>query len=356
MKTLMIISAALVLALSCVKTEPALQDSQTRIVFSEPVMGVSAKSPIDGDYPTSGVFRVWGFFSLNKDVIPVDGQYGIGYIDGALCRKEGDVWVPYYSYTDENEQTRTGYYYWKAGAGYMTFHALSPSTVTGVTHNWQTGFSIKDYTIADTPPEDEDLLFSSYTSPSACNAAGVDITFHHALSKVHFIVREAADYSGDQLIKVKKLELLDVYRKADFAENRPTGSLESAYTGAAAAWTMDTSSEHDYVLYNGDPVTLTWNAGAAVDAPLGISARLFLPQSLDHGADGNGKVAVRVTYTLGTSDTELTVSGTLSGAGSITQWVRGHSYTYVVLVGKHKITFSPEVEDWTEDEGWILVR
>ena len=119
---------------------------------------------------------------------------------------------------------------------------------------------------------------------------------------------------------------------------------------------MDKSSEHKYTLYNGNPVTLTWSAGAAVDAPLGITARLFLPQSLDHGSDGNGKVAVRVTYTVGASDTELTVSGTLSGAGSINAWERGHSYTYVVLVGKHKVTFSPEVENWTDGEGWIIVR
>ena len=307
----MLISILSLLSLSCVQKDSLLSraDSPERILFNPPLVGGNTKTIVKGTkYPTTESFTVWGFFSLHANDAPIPGPNGINYIDGAECVHEGtepnDYWVP--SYPDADGSGNPGYYYWKDGVGYMTFHALSPRSVVH-THDWQTGFSIGNYTVGT-----EDVMYSHYlqaqrsdynsSDPYDDSAGdtgpykGVDISFHHALSVVKFGVKEAGDYA----ITVKKVELLSVYQTADFAENRASGALNTY--SATPEWTPHTDSEHTYTLYEDNVGTpLTWVNDQGVVAPL-EDELLVIPQNLDHSADGNGKVAVRLSFSRGGND------------------------------------------------------
>ena len=271
MKKALFISALVILALSCAQKEQPLptKDSPEKIVFNPPLVGGNTKAIITGTtYPDTLNFTVWGFFSVNADDVGIPGPNGINYIDDAECIHEGtppnDYWVPFYP--DADGSGNPGYYYWKDGVGYMTFHALSPRGITH-THDWQTGFSIPDYTVGT-----DDVMYSHYhqaqrgnysstfpyddTAGNTGSYNGVDISFHHALAVVKFGIKKAGDYD----LTVKKVELLSVYQTADFAENRAPGALNTY--SATPTWTPHTNTEHTYTLYESNEGTaLTWDNG-----------------------------------------------------------------------------------------------
>lgn len=360
MKLKALIPVIALLTLSCARIQPVEpEDSSSRIVFNRPFMGSRTRAIITGSsYPTTLNFRVWGYYSLTPDINPanpvITGVFsGIEYIAGRECVREDTYWVPTYTASDGNP----GYYYWKSGGGYMTFHAMSPASVIPG-HSWETGFSLDSYTV-EASGDFTDLLYSHYTTPRQkseySEGDGVDIVFHHMLAAVKFIVRESSDFKdggGNPSIKVKKLELMDAYRTGSFEENRADGLLSAAYS-AAPEWTPDVESQHNYTLYQDAVGTaLTWNSSLDKGNDIILADPvLVLPQPLDHSADGKGKVAVRITYRVSGESEDRTVSGTLSGlldsgSNSILTWDMGKRYTYAVLVGKHKISFSPGVEDW----------
>jgi len=366
--------ALLLLPAACTRNEAGEQPRQL-IRFNDPVVGTRVKAgAIDGTTysPSEGPFRVWGYFSDEADVNPASaGKHGVEYISGALCSYSDPYWIPSYTYKDANGTDQTGYYYWRAEAGYLTFHALSPASVAStVEHSWDGGFSLPGYSVEESVAEQRDLLYSDYKCATRGDYnpyTSVDIKFNHALSAVRFRFREYQNYT--ETIKITKVEVLGAYKTGDFQENRASGALNSY--SSAPAWSGQTA-ETDFTLYNANVASsaaLSWDGDpgeAVITDPLG-GTLLIVPQVLDHSGEGLGKVSVRVTFTIDDGAHYITVSAALPGlkgrdpsdtVAEVNSWEPGKRYTYVVTIGLNKIVFDPTVEDWTwkpEDDIFVMI-
>ncbi|MBQ9185053.1 MAG: fimbrillin family protein [Bacteroidales bacterium] len=361
-----------VVAASCSKNEVTTPDRRVPVFFNPPVIGQATKGYIEStEYPTTAEFHIWGYFTDAADVNPASaGDHGQEYLAGERCtymQIDGagpKYWLPHYTYDTD----KTGYYYWKSGIGYITFQALSPYGLSGVSHDWVTGLAIDDFTIDETVASQKDILYTNYTSPqrnpydeTAGDLGpdkGVDICFKHALSAVRFQFRELKDYATEEssTIKIKKIELLNAYSNADFAENRATSALNTY--SSSPAWT-NINSEHDYVIYeNATGVTLTWVAGEAVITDVLGNVFMSIPQNLDHSSEGLRQVSVRITYTINDGENNTvaaSLAGLKAGITPIDSWEMGKRYTYVITVGLNKILFDPVITDWlTTADNYIM--
>lgn len=378
---------------ACTRTEKPDETSYGMpVCFNTPVIGALSKAPVDGvEYPTDRPFKVWGYFS---DALTVDpsapGTHGQEYIPGAQCSyRQIDgagpyYWLPFYTY---DEGTETGYYYWKAGIGYMTFQALSPYDTPGVSQSWESGISVADFEVNSAVASQTDLLFTDYVSAQRSQYSsafpyeetetdygpdyqGVDICFKHALASVRFRFKELQKYeTGDaDAITIVKIELLNAFQQGCFDQNRLGGTL-SPFT-SAPAWTGQ-NTEHNFVLYEkasaSEGYKLRWDDGAGeaiLSEQLGATF-LSIPQELDHSSQGLRQVSIRVTYTRdGNMAHTNTVAASLAGqmfhpvsdpAVVIDAWEMGIRYTYNVTVGLNKILFDPDMTNWTNQADDFII-
>lgn len=349
-----LIYVALLLALvSCAKTEWGKALSNHPICFRQPVIETPVKGMITGtSYPEALSFDAWGYYSSKADVDPASaGVNGIEYFADAPCTRQDTRWVPTYTYTVGNTST-PGYYYWYKDMGYMTFQALSPHHETNneawLSHSWSTGFQFTGYSVADTPGSQEDLMYTHFTVPTQRSSApndGVDLVFHHALSAIKFRFM-IASVGLDNRVVITAVRIAHAYKTGDFAENKTPGALNAAYA-ATPRWSNQ-QTEHTYTVFSGSQ-TLTAVETGDLGNPL-----LAIPQDLNHG---DQQVSVEIDYTLDSTDKTVTATlyGLKSGETPVNSWEIGKCYTYTVTMGLEKITFTPNLDNWSSGENWLPI-
>lgn len=371
MKKFLFLAALTSVALaSCVSDESPAIDStpgDKPITFNSPIIygmtrAVSGEQPsesIGGSYYYSKDerFRVYAQWTQDKLTSWASGKKYMNNVETTYQTEttSNGSWMP------------TTAYYWPKN-GYLRFSAYSPSDVSSngtLTFEGATGLKIADYT---TPAEGAqyDFMYSDRTDykqgPSSGTGfyEGVDITFHHALSSIKFLVKTLDTYTGTTII-LKSVKVLNPYNKATF-EEKVTDDI--TYVSAPEWNTYSDRKTAGYVLSASDQVV------TATEAPVNGTQNplLLIPQDLK-GATIDNSVKIQVNYSITSSggdeiDQQYTLNladtdgngtadyqqGTEGGGSSynIVEWEKGKRYIYTIVIGLDKIYFNPKVYPWTD--------
>lgn len=350
-KTLLMMAvAAGAMLTGCVKNETANGGgvSGSKISFEAPaVTGITRAALVPGEmvnpYDQGEHFSVYALYFA-------DGTYtnfnaGTLYMDNVetAYNTGGQYW--------DSESVPGGQAYYWPKKGSLTFAAYSPSgAAEDCSVAWgAAGFTFTNFTVQNNPAAHYDLLFSeraynktqSETS-STTYKGGVDITFKHALSSVVFKTKLGDTYEG-HTITLKNITLKNTFTTGTF--NQGLVDENNAVT-TAAAWTgQDTENKAGYVAFNGAAEITTTDAVE----PTGAKRLIVLPQKLAH--DGANHVTINVTYSVDSDGLEYDDTKTIDitqGYG-LTEFEIGKRYTFTLIFGLDKITFSPEVDEWEDD-------
>lgn len=339
-----IASAALV---SCTKNELAPSATeQQEISFAAPVVGVQTKAPVYGAIGTSyhdeEAFRVWSIWSKTT----IDAWEGKEYFSNVPATFDSEL----YGWTLSPK------YYWPA-EGYLSFVALSPSTVATADYSEDYGFTISTWSQGDSETEITDLMYSTPTfSRSKQNYTiidtehnnakdddtdatyiynGVDIQFKHALSYITFKVKTTSKYETTYF-KLNSITLSSVYTTGKFVQKDTD------------PWTEDTdASTASYIAYsNADGLPFD-EAEVAATSPNGQEL-ILLPQALK-----KEQQQLTVKYHISTDGTnwiEQNQTVDLFVEDGIEEWKMGKKYIYTLSIGLQEILLDPGVSEWIYDE------
>lgn len=306
---------------ACTKSE-VKYEGETEIAFS-PVASVATKAnvmhAIDGTvYPAAETFKVWGYWQLlgagNDNAAFTDATT---YIDAKQFAKavDGTLW-----------RGAAKPYYWPK-TGSMVFACLSPddAPVTNLTHDVETDNFRFDFAGTANTAETVDIMWSnttnSYTEETA--AAGVPVTFNHALSWITFKVKGDAVTSNGGFV-INSLVMDQLYTGGTFTSNNKTWSSQKNPVAIN--------------VFTGSPRNLTTDYAVLEDVTAGT---LVLPQ--DYLLNKNYTATIKFTNTLGDTNINETVTLDL-GRG----WEIGKHYTYYITFTATEILIAPEVTDWEE--------
>lgn len=350
-KTLLMMAvAAGAMLTGCVKNETANGGavSGSKISFEAPaVTGITRTALVPGEmvnpYDQGEHFSVYALYFADGTYTNFDA--GTLYMDNVetAYNAGGQYW--------DSESVPGGQAYYWPKKGSLTFAAYSPSgAANDCTVAWgAAGFTFTDFTVQDDPADHYDLMFSerSYDrvqSTGGTTYNGVDINFKHALSSVVFKLKLAEVYDG-HTITVTSIKLQNAYTKGDF--NQQLEDTNNAPTTEAAAW-MGQNTE-----YADGYEAVTAAAGEVVGStdatPLtNPNPIIVLPQQLTH--DPN-HVQIAVAYTIHNGTAEVNYNETIDITDvkyNLTEFEIGKRYTFTLIFGLDKITFSPEVAEWED--------
>lgn len=269
-------------------------------------------------------------------------------------------------------------YFWPAGKS-VTFAATSPADLEQTVNRTYgaEGLTIENFKVPANAANHFDLMFSkralNQTSANMNHAAsyysGVPIQFQHALSSIHFSLKN--DTSSE--VVLKKISLIGVHDTGTFKENIDDEGLgyvrgtnvNPEWEIAAGATLLD--EDHPYIAFDGmgdgEGVTFPTNARYISDI-IGTSntmgdnhVLLVMPQELTNNAK------LIVDYTVDNTPATKTVilnsaptltAGTENYSGQhIEEWVMGTRYTYRLYysaesASQDKIYFAPASDGWQD--------
>ena len=280
---------------------------------------------VDGTtYPSEELFDVYAYW---KDV-----PAGETFTDGVLYLRDEDNERSGAAFVNKNGEYWGGVkmYFWPK-VGSLRFAAYSPSHLD-VAHS-QLGdvYSISDYYQPAETDKTWDFLVAP-TSPSysmMTEADKVVVDFKHALSWITLKVLAKDSYAA-QAFEIKKVTILQVNTKADFAASMTDGIQYEEWTNQRDL--------KDIVVFDGSQkVTQT-----LTDIETNARGTIVIPQPttkvkidfVQHGING--------TTTL--PNLSLTLDLDLQPQG--TPWVPGKHYNYKLIFSVDEILIKPTVSDW----------
>lgn len=273
-------------------------------------------------------------------------------------------------------------YFWPAGKA-VSFAAVSPADLEQGT-GWNgtsygpTGLTIENFKVPNNPDNHFDLMFSkralnqtaSGMNHGASYYSGVPIQFQHALSSIHFSLRN----DTDSKVVLKKISLYGVHDTGTFNENinedkglgyERGGNVNPEWTIASGASLLD--EEAAYIAFDGmedsEGVEFPVNAQYITNLignnkTMGENhVLLVMPQVLTNDAKlivdytVNGNAAQKIV-SLNAAPTLMKGSDSYSGE-FINEWVMGTRYTYrlyysAASASQDKIYFAPSSDGWQD--------
>lgn len=364
-KLLFFVTMASVTLASCVKNEVESPQTQgVKIGFASPVLysNVDTKAVVYGEigshkyegtetvysYPREEKFRIFAV-EHSGNLTQWDAAEETVFNDTAIeWIKSLDAWAP--------RQTDGGYYYWPDNMK-LSFAAMSPAILDvdgAVTDYSSTGLKVTNFTVADKPEKQYDLLYSERSANKtaadmvdngAAYYGGIPIYFKHALASIHFSLKTDAT----ETVTLKSIVLKNAFNKGTFEENI-TDETTNPIT-RAPKWTVASdSAKKDYTSFSGVvefPLNSQYVSALSANIPGNTSHPLLLmPQTI-----GND-VVVDVTYEVGGQIKTRTVQlNQYPVSQPVIKWEVGTKYTYRLVYSKEAqkddiIYFAPETKEW----------
>lgn len=346
-KTLFLAIAVSAVITGCVRNETTNGNvvSDSKISFEAPAIagitrGANVAGEISSPYPTTENFSVYARYFAGNYTTFAEGTSYMENIKTAYDNA-GNYW--------DSEAAGGQAYYWPKN-GTLTFAAYSPSGAAEdcTTVAWgANGFSFTDFSVKADPAKHYDLMFSerSYNRNASTGGTtynGVDITFKHALSSVVYKVKASAEYKG-HTITVTSIKLVNTFQTGTFNQN--LADANDAMTTDAAAWSGQSNENADGY----EAVTQNQALTSTATALTNQNPIIVLPQLLAHAGGNNVKIEVAYTINNGLATVEQSSTVDISDGYNITEFEMGKRYTFNLSFGLDKITFSPEVDDWVDE-------
>lgn len=373
------------------------KDEKVKIAFEKPVMYDNAESraitgELEGKYPSTESFIIFATQYNAADGYNgwvIDGEGEVGFNGHTISFDPIlDAWAP---------KNGDEYYYWEQGKE-MAFAACSPADILNSKATYGgTGLKITDYEVSDDADAQYDILFSQrlydqdsenldYTSES--NYSGIQLTFQHALSSIHFSLFNQTTTK----VVLKSIVLTGVNNEGTFNENIEEKNGENYNeiydrdVNVNPEWTL-TGTSTSYTAYS-----TSFGETIATDEPL------YFPETPRHIAEyiadlqeveGNQSntygtsvpllmlpqpltdVEAEIKYYIETEEDEegnpvkkyelKTKSLSLNNlkdtsSNTIAEWEMGHRYVYRLYyspgseIADQKIFFGPNLENWADTE------
>lgn len=346
-------------------------EDDTDNVIEYNAVAARSTTKVDGSvYPTDLPFISFAFNYDSQynwaDVKETLDAESATYIKGAeiIYDEDGDnIYLP-------GSWHSTKIYFWPK-TDKLAFFSYSPASFTdGLTCTPATGIKVTGYDVDSNPNTDfmvadlqADLEKQTVNSP-------VPTVFRHKLCKVYFTVISYKynqlgeylpyDYAGghteanledkDYLITLKKIEIKNIYNKADYnGINTPYDNT----TSVTDSWTP-VGNKKNYVMFDGsmqvdDEKSLVLST---------VLNKYFMPQVF--GDDAKLVVSYTVkhgeTVTPVEKDFVLSTLGKTSSTDYIDKWQMNKIYTYNLRfdLGSDVITWAPEIFDWEDVDAGIV--
>lgn len=276
------------------------------------------------------------------------------------CQSQGSLLAG--KFTDnfmQNEvltKTSTGWTYanprfWPMNANdRISFVANYPSNVHPQIAD---GVCSYDFQVNDNPAAQQEFLWSTITDahrsdrngthqngileqPASAPITDVVLHFRHALSKVNFSAKAAANYGG-ATITVTGIEVRNLYNAGTYSLTAELGK---------GNWVNSGTQDHHYTVLTGgtDLAINTYykNFGSSL---------LTVPQSLSTATDKPSTVTIRYTVSYQNPSKVIEEERTFNLATSaITAWEQDKIYNYRFNIALDMITFDATIGDWSNSE------
>ena len=402
-KSLVLMAMAGVALAGCVNdvADVAQSKEKQKITFGTPLSysngsRANVAGEINNPYPIKESFTIYATEYLRGSYAGW-GQKATGFDgDPAVYDSNVDGWAP--------KENGTNYYYWTDGYD-MAFAACSPHDLEegyGEKTYGADGLTITDFMVQENSKEQYDLMFSqrvydknaSHLNKVEGDYSGIQLTFQHALSSIHFSILNETLLASDETqhvdVKLKSVTISNVYNKGTFKENiteKTDGNYNKTYnkgTGGNVApeWTIedeDSKNSQPYVAYQSGSSDLYFpsvqqyisnyidklkeqNASANYGEAIPL---LLLPQDLPNEACINVKYEVENSSAEGGFEEKnktIKIKDIVDAHENplTPTWEIGTRYTYRLVytteVAKaNRIYFAPTVEDWA-DGGIVVVH
>ena len=333
MKKIFISLLAIAALASCAKTEDVFTEGESEIMLS-PVAALQTKAnhlgAIDGiKYPTEENFDVYAYWKN----VPAGQEFTDGSLFLQSLTEGGAEFTNRGAYWGGVDK-----YYWPKN-GSLRFAAYSPAHLTVAHEQVNDVYSISYEQPSETAKTWDFLVAPTSPSYSMMTATEkVAIEFQHALSWLTLKV-VAKDADAAMAFDIKKVTILDVNTKADFAASMTDGIQYEEWSNQ--------NTTADYVVFEGSQApTVT-----PTDIETTAAGTIVIPQNTT-------KVRIEFDqYGLnGTADTPgMVVDLDLVLDTDNTPWEPGKHYIYNLIFGLDEILINPSVADWTDVEVGELV-
>jgi hypothetical protein len=326
-KVFMFAAMASVLMASCSKNE----DSPVATKSDTNEMGITAKALSDVVI-TRGL--VSSFLANDQVAVFVNGT---GYTPVVAKYSKVDDSSPWAFPTDAATKiylsNETAKVYGFCPAGAVATLANDGSSTIAVSVPAADGFnaSAQDdymYATAATPDAGVTYPLAIATNATATDGHKVDLVFHHALSKLSFVVNRGATYTGTGALSEVKLESTDALAPFNVTDVANAGTMKVAdgtFTFATTAAMLDFTGTAIIINPLTDPAS-TVHTTEQIVAPKLSTANITLSLKID------GKV----------------MSVTLP-ATAVAAWLPGKNYVYTITVnGTQLIVKSVTILNWND--------
>ena len=333
MKKIFISLLAIAALASCAKTEDVFTEGESEIMLS-PVAALQTKAnhlgAIDGiKYPTEENFDVYAYWKN----VPAGQEFTDGSLFLQSLTEGGAEFTNKGAYWGGIDK-----YYWPKN-GSLRFAAYSPAHLTVAHEQVNDVYSISYEQPSETAKTWDFLVAPTSPSYSMMTATEkVAIEFQHALSWLTLKV-VAKDADAAMAFDIKKVTILDVNTKAEFAASMTDGIQYEEWSNQ--------NTTADYVVFEGSQApTVT-----PTDIETTAAGTIVIPQNT---------TTVRIEFDQyglnGTADTPgMVVDLDLVLDTDNTPWEPGKHYIYNLIFGLDEILINPSVADWTDVEVGELV-
>lgn len=356
---------AILLAAGCQKTEVLNQAVGDPMTFSTGMAKLTKSATASGEenLKTQG-FYVWAYAAYTdklNDVNLGDVHEGIEGIkvtyDGTNC-STGD--------TD---------YYWPGTGLNLDFFAISTTGQVNAENTASVAFNgqgtdetrsmiLTNYTVNHQTPGDDLMVAEFVRQNQGMNDKAVSLHFHHALSKVRFKFVTTKDDNTEEIVTVKSLTVGDdsnsetedvmVKTKGKLTVNETTEVADSDKGRKKIELTWSEQSEPQIFSVTKEAVLDTEDKWTETYTSKGEEAYyatwLVLPQDISG-------LNVTIAYTIEGGKKTINDSRTFAltraageGVNAFNNWGTNKVTTYTINISPNKISFSPTVQPWDEEE------
>lgn len=311
---------------ACTKSEVKYDDA-SEIAFA-PVAANATKAAIDGTfYPENIPFNVFSYYAVDVEPGQVTdfSKFTTTYLDNKKfdCKSTSGLFVG----------AEHPYYWPKTGS--LVFAGYSPDastfTSTSQTYDLTDGLTITDYVQSANTKKTKDLMWFNRTAYSYRGYVGVPVTFRHACSWLSFYV---TSQTPDAKFQVKKIVLTDVNVK---------GTL-NAKPEEDPTWDLTTDTKPVVVMESNVEVPTNHQQVKVDDDGVIVLPQECVSATITYTMDNGAGVVIEQTQTF-----DLTAG--INGA----EWLYGRHYIYTIRFSAEEILISPNVEDWTDVAGDMVV-
>lgn len=260
-----------------------------------------------------------------------------------------------------NPSTWTGGQYWPISAATINFFAVAPEVKATGNEDAPVATTIKAYnategkvattTVKSNSVNQYDVMYALAQGAYAGNGTydDVDMTFNHALSWIHFNVKNGTTGASAPQIVVNSITLNKVYfdGTATITASDYTKAQSPTNSATTVTWNTKDISTQSIVLpeesayeENANDYTLTLSTVYAQFANDGL---LVIPHEYEPSEDGNPSFTIN--YTVTQDQKSFTYNYTYTFTNGVT-WEVGKKYVYKVSITLHEIEVKPEVGTW----------